>query len=89
MTEGNMEKLHRLYNAAMALTIAGLVLYGVGKLLTVLAYRAGAMLLISILLTLPVIGLLGVGLVLTVCGVGCFIALTSEQKKEANPAHDA
>ena len=76
-----MEKLRRLYTAAMLLTVAGLALYGVGKLLAVLVFRASQVFLISVLLSLPVVALLGVGFVLLVCGVGCFIALTAEQKK--------
>ena len=80
-----MEKLRKLYAAAMLLTIGGLVLYGAGKIFFMLAFRAGRALLAAALLSLPAIALLAVGFVLLACGVGCFIALTSEQRKQDAP----
>ena len=80
-----MEKLQRLYNAAMLLTVGGLLLYGIGKLFFMLAFRTGQALLTAALLSLPAIAFLAVGFVLLVCGVGCFIALTSEQRKQNGP----
>ena len=83
-----MEKLRRLYTAAMLLTVSGLLTYGAGKLFFMLAFRTGQALLVSALLSLPAFALLGIGFVLLVCGVGCFIALTSEQRKEPEPTEE-
>ena len=83
-----MEKLGRLYAAAMLLTVSGLLIYGAGKIFFMLAFRTGQAVLITALLSLPALALLCVGFVLLVCGVGCFIALTSEQRKQTN-AEDA
>ena len=81
-----MEKLRKLYTAAMLLTVSGLLVYGAGKVFFTLAFRAGRAILVSALLSLPAVALLGVGFVLLVCGVGCFIALTAEQWKQPDPA---
>ena len=77
-----MEKLRRLYTAAMLCTVAGLCLYGLGKLFFVLAFRTGQMLFITAILSLPALAFLGIGFCLLAAGVICFIVLTSEQKKE-------
>lgn len=83
-----MEKLRRLYTAAMLLTISGLLTYGAGKLFFMLAFRIGRALLFSALLSLPAVALLGSGFVLLVCGVSFFIALTAEQRAQSDPAEE-
>ena len=77
-----MEQLRRLYTAAMLCTMAGLFVYGFGKIFFVLAFRSGQMLLVSALLSLPALALLGVGFVLLAVGTGLFIAVTVEQKNQ-------
>ena len=77
-----MEKLQRLYTAAMLCTIAGLLVYGFGKVFFVLAFRTGQALLLAALLSLPALALLAVGFVVSAVGTGLFIALTAEQRKQ-------
>lgn len=77
-----MEKMRKLYTAAMLCTIAGLLVYGVGKFFFVLSFRSGRSLLAAALLKLPAVGLLGFGFVLLAVGTAFFIALTVEQRKQ-------
>ena len=77
-----MEKLQRLYTAAMLCTVAGLLVYGFGKVFFVLTFRAGHSLFVAALLRLPALGLLGFGFVLLAVGTGLFIAMTVEQRKQ-------
>jgi len=77
-----MDKLRRLYTAALLSTFLGLLIYGFGKVFFVLAFRTGQALLLAALLSLPALALLAVGFVVSAVGTGLFIALTAEQRKQ-------